>query len=120
MRFPVKSNSDICYKLLEKCEDSENEFALSSKIEPLYFDVNSPMIKALKKAYVDITGDNETKMEAIGGGTYAKAINNCIAFGCEFPHADNHIHDVNERLSIDEFKKQVELYVQAIKNLNEV
>ena len=120
MRFPVKSDSDTCYALLEKCKDEENEFVLRSKAEPLYFDINSPFIKALKKAYVDVTGDDKTEMEAIGGGTYAKAIKNCIAFGCEFPHADNHIHDANERLSIEEFKKQVELYVQAIKNLNEI
>ena len=120
MRFPVKTNSDKCYALLEKCEDKDNEFALGSKVEPLYFDINSPMIKALKKAYVDVTGDNKTEMEAIGGGTYAKAIKNCIAFGCEFPNNDNHIHDANEKLSVKEFKKQVELYVAAIKNLNEI
>ena len=120
MRFPVKSNSDKCYALLEKCEDDENEFALGSKVEPLYFDQNSPMIKALKKAYVDVTGDTVHEMEAIGGGTYAKAINNCIAFGCEFQYEQNHIHDVNEKLAIDSFKKQVEIYVEAIKNLNEI
>ena len=120
MRFPVKSNSDKCYALLEKCEDEENEFALGSKVEPLYFDQNSPMIKALKKAYVDVTGDTVHEMEAIGGGTYAKAINNCIAFGCEFQYEQNHIHDVNEKLAIDSFKKQVEIYVEAIKNLNEI
>ena len=120
MRFPVKSNSDKCYALLQKCEDDENEFALGSKIEPLYFDINSPMIKALKKAYVDVTGDEKSEMEAIGGGTYAKAINNCIAFGCEFIGESNHIHDCNEKLSIESFKKQVEIYVEAIKNLNEI
>ena len=120
MRFPVKSNSEKCYALLNKCEDEENEFALGSKVEPLYFDVNSPMIKALKKAYVDVTGDTEHEMEAIGGGTYAKAIDNCIAFGCEFQGEENHIHDVNERLEIESFKKQVEIYVEAIKNLNEI
>ena len=120
MRFPVKSNSDKCYSLLEKCEDDENEFALGSKVEPLYFDINSPMIKALKKAYEDVTGDTKTQMEAIGGGTYAKAINNCIAFGCEFIGENNHIHDANEKLSIESFKKQVEIYVEAIKNLNEI
>lgn len=120
MRFPVKSNSDKCYALLEKCKDEENEFILGTKVEPLYFDINSPMIKALKKAYVDVTGDEETQMEAIGGGTYAKAINNCIAFGCEFIGESNHIHDANERLDINSLKKQVEIYVQAIKNLNEI
>lgn len=122
MRFPVKTTAEKCIKLLEKAEDinKENEIAILSKAEPLFFDVNNPMIKALKKAYVDVTGDDKTEMEAIGGGTYAKAIHNCIAFGCEFIGEDNHIHDNDERLSIDSFKKQVELYIEAIKNLNEI
>ena len=120
MRFPVKSNSDKCYSLLEKCEDEENEFALSSKVEPLYFDVNSPMIRALKKAYEDVTGDDKTQMEAIGGGTYAKAIKNCIAFGCEFIGESNHIHDANECLDIKSLCKQVQIYVEAIKNLDQI
>lgn len=120
MRFPVTSDTETCLALLEKCEDKENEFALRSKIEPLYFDVNSPMIQSLKKAYVDVTNDNETQMEAIGGGTYAKSIKNCIAFGCEFIGEENHIHDANERLNIESFKKQVELYVTAIKNLDQI
>lgn len=120
MRFPVKSNAEICLKKLEVCEDKDNEFALSNSEEPLFFDVNSSFIKALRKAYIDVTGDSKTEMEAIGGGTYAKAIKNCIAFGCEFIGEANHIHDANERLSIDSFKKQVELYVEAIKNLDQI
>ena len=120
MRFPVKTTYDKCFALLNKLSEEENEVVCEEGINPLYFDINSPFIKALKKAYEDVTGDHETKMEAIGGGTYAKELHNCIAFGCEFPDGDNHIHDVNERLSVEEFKKQVELYVQAIKNLNEI
>ena len=120
MRFPVKSNIKTCHDLLAKCNEIENEIIIYSEVEPLYFDINSPMIKALKKAYVDVTGDEKTQMEAIGGGTYAKAINNCIAFGCEFIGEANHIHDANERLDINSLKKQVEIYIEAIKNLNEI
>ena len=78
------------------------------------------MIKALKKAYVKVTGDKTSEMEAIGGGTYAKAMPNCIAFGCEFNGEDNHIHDANECLSLDSLKKQIMIYVEAIKELDEV
>lgn len=116
IRFPVKTTSDKCLDLLNKNPYYKNGHV----IEPLYFDINSPMIKALKKAYVDVTGDKQTEMEAIGGGTYAKSMNNIIAFGCEFIGEDNHIHDDDERLSINSLKKQVEIYVEAIKNLNEV
>ncbi len=119
MRFPVKTNSEKVTALLA-VNDENNKIIIRNTIEPLFFDQNTPMIKALKKAYVDLTGDDQTQMAAIGGGTYAKAINNCIAWGCEFQGESNNIHDVNERLNIDSFKKQVELYVQAIKNLNEI
>ncbi|MBP5280661.1 MAG: M20/M25/M40 family metallo-hydrolase [Erysipelotrichaceae bacterium] len=119
MRFPVKSNTEAVTKLLDISDDN-NKVIINSKVEPLYFDVNSPMIQALHKAYVDITGDTTNQMEAIGGGTYAKAIKNIIAFGSEFPGEENHIHDVNEQMNLDYFKKQVEIYIEAIKNLNEI
>lgn len=119
MRFPVKAKTEDVVKLLN-VSNEYGEIKIRNTVDPLYFDINSPMIKALKKAYEDVTNDKQTPMEAIGGGTYAKAINNCIAFGCEFIGENNHIHDANESLKIENFKKQVELYVQAIKNLNEI
>ncbi|MBQ6559691.1 MAG: Sapep family Mn(2+)-dependent dipeptidase [Erysipelotrichaceae bacterium] len=119
MRFPVKTSSDKVVELL-KIGDEHNELVIMGRTEPLYFDIDSPMIRALKKAYVDVTGDDKTEMEAIGGGTYAKSIHNCIAFGCEFQGENNHIHDLDECLNIENFKKQVEMYVAAIRNLNEI
>ena len=121
MRFPVKSTAQKCLKPLQDISDENNYFELNGRaIEPLYFDTNSDFIKALDKAYREVTNDYETKMEAIGGGTYAKAIKNVIAFGCEFQGQDNHIHGANECLNIEDLKKQVLIYIQAIKNLNEV
>ncbi len=119
MRFPVKTDSGKVVELL-KIGDDHNELVILSRTEPLYFDIDSPMIRALKNAYVDVTGDDKTEMEAIGGGTYAKAIHNCIAFGCEFQGENNHIHNLDECLNIENFKKQVELYVAAIRNLNQI
>ncbi|MDY5277697.1 MAG: M20/M25/M40 family metallo-hydrolase, partial [Erysipelotrichaceae bacterium] len=84
----------------------------------LYYDKNSKLVQSLLKAYRSIV-DDQRDMIAIGGGTYAKSMNNIIAFGCAFNEEENHIHDANESLSIEEFKKQVEIYIEAIKNLNE-
>lgn len=119
-RFPVKTTPEIASKLLLDINNEECEFDYRGGHTPLFFDLNNPMIEALLKAYQDVTGDHESKMEAIGGGTYAKSINNCIAFGCEFGHEDNHIHDANEVLDIESFKKQVKIYIEAIKNLNQI
>ena len=115
MRFPVTRTVDDCKKVLENIEPLE----IKNMINPLYFEKDSPMIKAMLKAYRDITGD-DGDMIAIGGGTYAKSIKNIIAFGCAFNEEENHIHDANESLGIEDFKKQVEIYIEAIKNLNEV
>lgn len=121
MRFPVKSSVLKCMAPLINIKETDNEFVCDGRgVEPLYFDINSDFIKALDKAYRDITGDSETKMLAIGGGTYAKSMKNIIAFGCEFVNEDNHIHDVNEKLDIASFKEQIMCYIEAIKNLNEV
>jgi len=46
-------------------------------------------------------------------------MNNCIAFGCAFPGVDNHIHQANEFVSVEELLKQVKIYYQAIINLLE-
>lgn len=69
------------------------------------------------KAYVKVTGDNESKPITMGGGTYAKTMKNCVAFGCKFPGTDNRIHNANEFVVIDELLLQVELYVNAILEL---
>ena len=119
MRFPVKTTADKVTALLN-VNDENNSIVVGHTAEPLYFDQNSPMISALKRAYVEVTGDDKTPMEAIGGGTYAKAIHNCIAWGCEFPDEANNIHGANEKLGIESWKKQVELYIKAIQNLNEI
>lgn len=121
IRFPVTADLDeVSAYICEKLTLGNNHFILESPVAPLFFDQDSKMIKALLKAYQDVTGDKQRMMEAIGGGTYAKSIDNCIAFGCEFPGEENHIHDANECLKIDSLLKQVEIYIEAIKNLNEV
>lgn len=118
-RFPVTRKVSEVEPLMTKgLKLGNNSFDVESTIEPLFFSLDNPMIKALRKAYIDVTGDNETPMMAIGGGTYAKAINNCIAFGGEFVGVDDHIHDANESLSIANFEKQIMIYVEAIKNLD--
>lgn len=121
IRFAVKSNIETVKGLMSKVERDNIKLERAGGIEPLFFDRNTPMIKALKKAYEDVSGDKVREMEVIGGGTYAKAINNCIAFGGEFPDSyDPKIHGANERIKIDDIKKQIEIYIEAIKNLNEV
>ena len=125
LRYPVTSSVAKALPLIENVKDEDNEFVIGDKggfraVEPLYFNTDTPFVKALLAAYQKVTGDKDSKMEAIGGGTYAKAIHNCIAFGLEWHDEDPHIHEPNEFLNLEKYKKTIEIYIEAIRNLNEI
>ena len=127
----VKEDADIELDLrcpheidLKKMCDSIKELCqslglnLESDIhEPLYIDPNSELVQKLHKAYVEVSDDTESQPQAIGGGTYAKSMPNCVAFGCEFKDEDNAIHGNNENIKIDSLLKSTEIFAKAIYDL---
>lgn len=121
LRLPVTMTTDDSVKKLEK--NMNDEYGVLTDChggKPLFFDPESPMVTALVKAYAEVTGDTENKPMVIGGATYSKGINNCIAFGGEYIGEDNHIHDVDEFIGYDRFFEQTEIYIKAIMNLIEL
>lgn len=86
----------------------------------LFYPIDSDIVKTLMKVYQEVTGDLESKPIVLGGGTYAKTMNNCLAFGCAFPNTNNQIHNANEFVDIDELLLQVELYTNAILELSKL
>lgn len=118
IRFPVTMSSEQLFDRMRPfLEDERGRIEQGMAVEPLFYPPDSPLVKSLHEAYVTVTGDTENKPMVIGGGTYAKSLTGIIAFGCEFPGADNHIHDANECLKVDELFLQTEIYTEAIKNL---
>lgn len=118
IRYPVTYTPADIYKLTEgKLEDEKGRIEIKHVGEPLFHDPNSELVQGLYNAYKEVTGDETRKPMVIGGGTYAKSIPGIIAFGCEFPDVDNHIHDKNESMSISDLQLQVDVYTQAILNL---
>lgn len=83
-------------------------------------DKESPMIKALVKAYRDVTGDLKTEPICCAGGTYAREFSNCVAFGPEMNgYGEMIIHQPNERLSVKAVEDIMKIYYQAYKDLIE-
>lgn len=118
IRVPVTyEEAQLRALVADRLEDEKGKTVVHSIGKPLFFPKDSPMVKALQDAYVKVTGDAESPLLVIGGGTYAKSIPGIIAFGCEFPGVDNHIHDANEQLEVRELLLQVEIYTEAVKNL---
>ncbi len=118
IRYPVTLTPEKLRAMAQpNLEDEKGCITIEKIGEPLFYPEDSALVQNLLKAYQEVTGDMEHKPEVIGGGTYAKSVPGIIAFGCEFPGDDNHIHDANESLRIRDFQMQVDIYAQAIENL---
>ncbi len=86
--------------------------------KPLFVAPDSPLVKILSEVYVDITGDTVNQPATMGGGTYAKNFDNCVAFGAEFVGDENNIHNIDERIEIEKMLKATEIIVHALIRLN--
>ena len=118
IRVPVSYNEKKLRALTQDyLEDDKGVTVIDHISDSLFYPEDSVLVRSLYDAYVEVTGDTSVKPMVIGGGTYAKSIPGIIAFGCKFPDSDTHLHDANEELKVEELKKQVEIYVQAVKNL---
>lgn len=90
---------------------------LISSSQALCFDPKSPLVTNLLRVYQEETGDYETPIMTIGGGTYAKESRNTLAFGSAFPHSDDHIHEANEKIFLKDFFMSMPIYAHAIYTL---
>ena len=83
----------------------------------LYQDPNSKMIQDLMAIYQKHTHDYESKPLSIGGGTFARALPNCVAFGPHFLDKPTFIHQKNEYIEIDALLKATIIYTEALYEL---
>ncbi len=83
----------------------------------LFVNPESDLIKNLHQAYVDVTGDHEHGPQCMGGGTYAKEMPNCVAFGAEFPGRNNGMHQNDEHIFVDDLMDSVAIYAAALYNI---
>ena len=118
IRVPVTLKADQVREMCQgRLEDENGRIEIGTIGNPLFFPRESPLVNALYKAYVDVTGDTENKPMVIGGGTYAKSLKNIIAFGPEKLGIDYHIHGADEFILVSGMEEAVLVYMEAIKNL---
>ena len=63
--------------------------------------------------YNAVTGEN-AKPFAIGGGTYARHLQEGVAFGMLFPGEPELEHQANESISLDCLRRAARIYAYAI------
>lgn len=118
IRYPVTMESEKVYQGLRSITD-EYEFGIVKKHEqlPIYLEVDHPLVQTLMDVYRKHTGDTESNPIVIGGGTYARAFKNAVAFGPTFIGQPSVEHQKNEYISIDHLHKATRIYADAIYEL---
>ena len=83
-----------------------------------YVDREDPLVKTLHAAYIKHTGDTESPLMTIGGGTYSRALDKAVAFGASMPQRKDVAHQVDEHLYIDDLITATVIYMEAIYQLS--
>ncbi len=118
IRFPVTySDVDMAVGMESCLNDTSIGIITRAVQQPVFMDVDTPMVSKLLKAYRDETGDNETPSLVLPGGTYAKMVNNILCYGGMFPGEEDTMHQADEKLSVDSFMKMARIYARAIYSL---
>ena len=117
-RYPVTLDVKVLEEKLFGLLDKYGiEFVPGKKENPLHIDKNSFLVKELTKIYQDITKDPDGEPVAIGGGTYAKAVKNCVAFGALLKGTPDTMHQKNECIDLSTLDTLLKIYIEAIYNL---
>ena len=84
-----------------------------SSLPAVYISKEKPFLKALARAYEEISGlPNEFALAY--GGSYAKAMENIVSWGPIFPGEEDTCHEENEYISIESFMLNAKIFAAAI------
>lgn len=120
IRYPIHSDGQA---LLEKLAAKAGLYGLAvddpDDSVPLDLGQHSPMVTSLMAVYNTLCG---TKAEAvaIGGGTYARAVPNILAFGMMFPGDPDCMHQIDEFVEKERFFAAAAIYREAFRALAEL
>ena len=114
-RYPVTFDRDeVLDRFVKALRAHGFEFDVPTGGHPLYIPEDDPLVQKLMSVYRQETGDTESKPFAIGGGTYAKEMPNMVAFGNAMPGEQTHIHELDERWSMESIVKNAKIMAAAI------
>lgn len=118
VRCPVtKSDDDVYAAMAPALEKYDIGIVKNIYEKPVYFSLDDPVVQMLLAIYRRHTGDEITKPLVIGGGTYARQMDNAIAFGALYPGDPDTMHQKNECVRIDRIIQTAKIYADAIYEL---
>lgn len=119
IRYPISyKREDIYNSIRAHLEGLPIEIVEGdSDKDPLYVPKDDVLVQTLMRVYQEQTGDYESEPLVIGGGTYARAMKNAVAFGPVFPGQEELAHQKDEFISIDNLIKLTQIYTSALYEL---
>lgn len=118
LRLPVTCEKETILALVREkaaaCHMTVEEF---DWLRPIHVPLDSPLVSKLLQAYREVTGDAKTEPYISAGATFARAFDNCVAFGANMPHSPTSEHQPNERISIIKLMQATEVYRRAFSYL---
>ena len=117
-RIPVTvAKEDVVAKLSAAAARYGLAYKEFDWLAPIYLPKDHFIIETLMRVYRQVSGDEVSQPIASGGATYARAMDNCVAFGALFPGELVTEHQPNERTVLKNLYKAMEIYAHAIYEL---
>ena len=116
LRLPVGCTKEKVMDLLrQKAASYGLEVEEFDWLRPLHVPLDTPLVQNLMTAYRTVTGDDVTEPYISAGATFARAFDNCVAFGANLPDCPTSEHQPNEHIDIDKLVLAAEIYRNALK-----
>ena len=114
IRIPVLADKDqLVEKLAEIAGSYQLDYEEFDYLAPLYVPKASELVSTLMTIYQEKTGDTSPAMSS-GGATFARTMPNCVAFGALFPGVEQTEHQANERASLEDLYRAMDIYAETI------
>ena len=119
IRYPIESSSQEVYDGIRKNIEGTGMVLVEGNgdMKPLYVSKDDFLVKKLMNVYREQTGDMDSQPITIGGGTYARAMKNAVAFGPMFPGQVDVAHQKDEYISVEHLMQITKIYAKALYEL---
>lgn len=118
VRYPVTLTDEQVYEAMLPIVHEHDLGMIKLKHQPpIYLSEDDPMVCSLMEVYQKHTGDTTSKPLVIGGGTYARAVKNTVAFGAVFPGEPELAHQKNEHITVESLVQCAKIFADAIYQL---
>ena len=116
LRIPVHTPPE---DIIDKFKNTFKCHVSTLRIQPaLYVEKENELVQTLCSIFNE-TCDSNFKPRTIGGATYARAFNNFVCYGMNFPNDKDMCHQADEFIEINKLLLATNIYAKAIYKLSQ-